>query len=148
MALDEPEIVVVGAGAMGGLFGGLLAEGGLSVTLVDAWAEHVAAIDNGGLRMVGVGGDRRIKVRATTDARTIERADVVLFQCKAYHNEAAAAGTRHLFGKDKPTVAISFQNGVGNEGAVTSALQVVERLSAERDAAARTETVASDPQRA
>ena len=44
MSFEKPKIVVVGAGAMGGLFGGLLAEGGLDVTLVDAWPEHIAAI--------------------------------------------------------------------------------------------------------
>ena len=59
---------MVGAGAMGGLFGGLLAEGGLDVTLVDARPEHIAAIKADGLRIVGVGGDRAIKVRRPTDA--------------------------------------------------------------------------------
>ena len=43
MSFENPKVVVVGAGAMGGLFGGLLAEGGLDVTLVDAWPEHIAA---------------------------------------------------------------------------------------------------------
>ena len=53
-------VVVLGAGAMGSLFGGLVAEGGLDVTLVDPWPEHIDAIRKGGLRMVGHGGDRRI----------------------------------------------------------------------------------------
>ena len=47
MPFENPKVVVVGAGAMGGLFGGLLAEGGLDVTLVDAWPEHIAAIKAG-----------------------------------------------------------------------------------------------------
>ena len=68
MPFENPKVVVVGAGAMGGLFGGLLAEGGLDVTLVDAWPEHIAAIKADGLRIVGVGGDRDIKIKATTDA--------------------------------------------------------------------------------
>ena len=115
MSFEKPEVVVVGAGAMGGLFGGLLAEGGLPVTLLDAWAEHVAAINNGGLRMLGVGGDRHIKLKATSDAKSITGADVVLIQCKAYANEAAADSIKHLFASGRPTVAISFQNGLGNE---------------------------------
>src|SRR5438105_991084 len=90
MSFEKPRIVVVGAGAMGGLFGGLLAEGGLDVTLVDAWREHIATIQSDGLRIVGVGGDRAIKVTATTDAGEVKSADVVLFQCKAFANEAAA----------------------------------------------------------
>lgn len=135
MSFDKPEVVVVGAGAMGGLFGGLLAEGGLPVTLVDAWTEHVAAINNGGgLRMVGVGGDRRIKVRATTDARSVAKADIVFVQCKAYANEAAANSIRHLFGGDRQTVAISFQNGLGNEqriGAIIGAGHVMAGLTSQ-----------------
>jgi 2-dehydropantoate 2-reductase len=113
MPFENPKVVVVGAGAMGGLFGGLLAEGGLDVTLVDAWPEHIAAIRKDGLRILGVGGDRAIKVSATTDAAEIKSADVVLFQCKAFANEAAAKSVKHLFGGT--TVAITFQNGLGNE---------------------------------
>ena len=49
-------------GAMGSFFGGLLAEKGLDVVLVDVWAEHVETINTRGLRIVGVGGDRLVKV--------------------------------------------------------------------------------------
>ena len=132
MSFENPKTVVVGAGAMGGLFGGLLAEGGLDVTLVDAWPEHIAAIKRDGLRIVGVGGDRFIKVNATTDARGIDRADVVLFQCKAFANAAAASSAKHLFGGH--TVAISFQNGLGNEqalGAILGAQNVLGGLTAQ-----------------
>jgi 2-dehydropantoate 2-reductase len=113
---ENPKVVVVGAGAMGGLFGGLLAEGGLDVTLIDAWPEHIAAIKANGLRIVGVGGDRAIKVKATADAGEVQSADVVLFQCKAFANEPAARSVKHLFGG--ATVAITFQNGLGNEQAL------------------------------
>ena len=78
MSFENPKITVVGAGAMGGLFGGLLAEGGLDVTLVDAWPEHIAAIKADGLRIVGVGGERAIKVKATTDASEVRTADVTV----------------------------------------------------------------------
>jgi len=132
MSFENPKITVVGAGAMGGLFGGLLAEGGLDVTLVDAWPEHIAAIKQNGLRIVGVGGDRAIKVKATTDAAEVRTADVVLFQCKAFANEAAAKSARHLFGGT--TVAISFQNGLGNEqalGAILGETHVLGGLTAQ-----------------
>jgi 2-dehydropantoate 2-reductase len=132
MSFENPRITVVGAGAMGGLFGGLLAEGGLDVTLVDAWPEHIAAIKANGLRIVGVGGDRAIKVKATTDSSEIRTADVVLFQCKAFANEAAAKSAKHLFGG--ATVAISFQNGLGNEqtlGAILGGQNVLGGLTAQ-----------------
>lgn len=113
MSLSELKVVIVGAGAMGGLFGGLLAEGGLKVTLYDVWREHIDAIMRDGLRIVGHGGDRAIRVAATTDAGAIPAADVVLFQCKAHGTEPGALAVRHLFTGD--TVAVSFQNGLGNE---------------------------------
>jgi len=108
-------VVVLGAGAMGSLFGGLLAEGGLSVTLVDPWQEHIDQIKANGLKMVGYGGDRAIPINATTNAAEVESADIVFVQCKANFNAAAAASLQHLFSADTNTVAISFQNGLGNE---------------------------------
>ncbi|MXW49907.1 MAG: 2-dehydropantoate 2-reductase [Gammaproteobacteria bacterium] len=108
-------VVVLGAGAMGSLFGGLVAEGGLDVTLVDPWREHIDAIRQRGLRMVGHGGDRRISVEATTDPASVRSAGIIFVQCKANFNAAAAASVRHLFAEGGDTVAISFQNGLGNE---------------------------------
>ena len=55
------KVAVLGAGAMGCLFGGLLAEKGLNVILIDVWKEHVDAINKNGLKMDGYGGDRFIK---------------------------------------------------------------------------------------
>ena len=108
-------VVVLGAGAMGSLFGGLLAEGGLHVILLDPWKEHIDQIRQHGLRMVGYGGDRAIPIGATADAADIESADLVFVQCKANFNAAAAESVRHLFGDSTHTLAISFQNGLGNE---------------------------------
>ena len=88
---------------MGSLFGGLLAEGGADVTLVDIWREHVDAINGNGLRIVGYGGERAVRVAATLDPQAMDAADVVLFQCKAYANEAAAKSVRHLFERRRPS---------------------------------------------
>ena len=108
-----PNVVIVGGGAMGSLFGGLLAEGGLDVTLVEVRREHVDAINRDGLKIVGHGGDRVVRIRATADPASIAGADVVLFQCKAFANEQAAQSVRHLV--TGSTAVISFQNGLGNE---------------------------------
>ncbi len=108
-------VVVLGAGAMGSLFGGLLAEGGLEVTLVDPWKEHIERIRKNGLQMVGFGGDRFIPIAATCDAAEVTSADIVFVQCKANFNAVAAASVQHLFSENTDTVAISFQNGLGNE---------------------------------
>ena len=65
-----PIVAVLGADAMGCLFGGELAEHGLDVTLVDVWREHVDAINRDGLRVVGHRGARRISVPATGPRRS------------------------------------------------------------------------------
>lgn len=116
MSFDNPKVVIVGGGAMGCLFGGLLAEGGLEVTLVDVWTEHVDAINRDGLKILGHGGDRAVRVAATADPRSLSKADVILFQCKSYANEDAARSVRHLVAGS--TAVISFQNGLGNEEAI------------------------------
>ena len=116
MDVYNPRVVVVGAGALGGLFGALLKEGGLDVTLVDIWQEHVDAINRNGLRLVGHGGERAIPIRATTEHAEAGVADVVIVLCKAVDTVAATTSARPLFGDG--SVAISFQNGLGNEEAI------------------------------
>jgi len=116
VSLDNPKVVVVGAGAIGGLFGGLLSEGGLDVTLLDVNRTHVDAIRAQGLRIVGYGGDRSINVKATTDPAEAGPADVAIIQCKAMHTETAVRAAMPIFTAD--TVAVSFQNGLGNEEAI------------------------------
>ncbi len=49
MINKDLKVAVLGAGAMGCLFGGLLAEKGLNVILIDVWKEHVDAINTNGL---------------------------------------------------------------------------------------------------
>ena len=118
----RPKVAVLGAGAMGSLFGSQLAEGGLDVTLIDIWREHVDAINDGGLRIVGHRGEHRVHVAATTDPAAGGAADVVLVQCKAASTTAAVRNALDagLFRDD--TVAISFQNGLGNEEMIAAVL--------------------------
>ena len=46
MVKKDTKVAVLGAGAMGCLFGGLMAEKGLDVTLIDVWKEHVDSINS------------------------------------------------------------------------------------------------------
>jgi len=113
---EPKKIAVLGAGAMGSLFGGLLAEGGLEVALIDLWQDHIDAIKDKGLKITGEGGDRYVKLGATTDPAEIGEVDVVLVQTKARSTEEAVRGACSLFAPH--TVAISFQNGLGNEDVI------------------------------
>ena len=105
--------MVIGAGAIGGLFGGLLSEGSLDVTLIDVNRAHIDAISMNGLKIVGYGGDRFIDIKATIDPKQVGVGDIVIVQCKAMHTENAVKNALPVFGDY--TVVVSFQNGIGNE---------------------------------
>ena len=107
------KVAVLGAGAMGCLFGGLLAEKGLNVVLIDVWKEHVDSINSKGLKMDGHGGDRIIKIKATIEPNKLNEVDAVIIMCKATALEKALLGAKNIIGEK--TVLMSFQNGIGHE---------------------------------
>ena len=113
MINKDLKVAVLGAGAMGCLFGGLLAEKGLNVILIDVWKEHVEAINKNGLKMDGHGGDRFIKIKETTDPSTVGIVDAVIVMCKATVLEPALNSVNNIIGEK--TVFMSFQNGFGHE---------------------------------
>ncbi|MDR3038625.1 MAG: 2-dehydropantoate 2-reductase [Candidatus Adiutrix sp.] len=106
------KIAVLGAGAMGSLYGGKLAEGGHEVTLIDIWAEHVDRINRDGLAIDGLGGERRIKIKAVRSAAEAEPAELVIVFVKATLTRAAMAGAGNLVGPQ--TLILTLQNGLGN----------------------------------
>lgn len=106
------KIAIVGAGAMGSLFGGLLAEGGAKVRLLDIWAEHVRAINTAGLCVEYQGTDRLIGVTAATDARTVGKADLAVIFVKSVHTATAAETAARILEPDG--LALTLQNGMGN----------------------------------
>jgi 2-dehydropantoate 2-reductase len=107
---------VIGAGAMGSLFGGLLARSGEEVWLVDIWKDHVEAIRSRGLQLEDQGETSAIPVRATTEIGDVGRADLVLLFVKTYHTEKAVSDALPLVKED--TVFLTLQNGLGNEEAI------------------------------
>jgi len=112
----------VGAGAMGCLYGGHLAEAGVDVSLVDVWREHVDAINAKGLHMTGVSGDRVVHVPATTDPETVGKVDLVLLFVKSYDTAQAMRDSGSLIGGD--TCVLTLQNGLGNLEAITEVVGV------------------------
>ena len=114
------KIGVVGAGAMGSLFGGLLAEAGEDVTLVDVWEEHVEAINSRGLRITGASGDRTVGVRATVDPGEVGPVDLAIIFVKSYDTARAARDALHLASEE--TVFLSLQNGLGNTEKISEAV--------------------------
>ena len=113
MIKKDTKVAVLGAGAMGCLFGGLMAEKGLDVVLIDVWKEHVDAINKNGLKMDGHGGDRFIKIKATTDPSTLKTVDAIIIMCKATALKTALTNSKNIIGDN--TMLMSFQNGIGHE---------------------------------
>ena len=103
-------IVTVGAGGVGGYFGGRLAAAGVDVCFL-ARGAHLAALRAHGLRIQSPLGDVHLPhVDATDDPATVGPVDVVFFAVKLYDAEAALALLPPLVGP--ATVVIPFQNGV------------------------------------
>jgi 2-dehydropantoate 2-reductase len=113
------KIAVVGAGAMGGSYGGLLAVAGHEVNLIDVRQAHVDAINRDGLRLDGVRGDHRVRLAASTGPSGTG-ADVAVVFVDANNTAAAAATARQMLGPDG--FAITFQNGIGNVEQLQAAL--------------------------
>lgn len=105
-------ICVIGAGALGCTYGGRLALAGVSVTLVDTWAEHVAAIARDGLDLDGVPGSHRVPVAAVTDAGPLGPFDLAFVTVDTNHTADAAATAQTLLAPDG--YAVTLQNGIGN----------------------------------
>lgn len=114
------KIVVVGAGAMGGSYGGLLSVAGHEVSLIDAWPEHVAAIRRDGLRLDGVRGEHVLRLPAATGPEEVGPADVVICFVDSNHTEEAATIAAEVLRPDG--YAITFQNGIGNVEALQATL--------------------------
>ncbi|MCG6909868.1 MAG: 2-dehydropantoate 2-reductase [Deltaproteobacteria bacterium] len=106
------KIAVVGAGAMGSLFGGLLAEAGAEVWLVDIWSEHVDAVNDRGLTIERDGRVRTVRLQATMDPETVGESDLTIVFVKSTQTEAAARTAKALAGRDG--LVLTLQNGMGN----------------------------------
>ena len=105
-------VTVMGAGGVGGYFGGLLARAGHDVTFI-ARGAHLEAIKKNGLRIEShLDGNFTVSGGATQDTAEVDVQDLILFTVKMYHNPEAAASLAPMMGPD--TVVLSLQNGIDN----------------------------------
>ncbi len=105
-------IAVVGAGAMGSVYAGLLGAAGNDVWAVDTWEAHIAAIREHGLRVEGASGDRTVRLNATTRAEEVGEVDLIVVATKAMDVRDAALAALPLAGAE--TVVLPIQNGLGS----------------------------------
>jgi 2-dehydropantoate 2-reductase len=108
---------IMGAGAVGCYYGGMLARAGHAVTLIGR-AAHVNAMRAHGLRLQTLHVDEYVSVNASTEVAAVAGAECVLFCVKSSDTESAGHSLAPFLGAD--TAVLSLQNGVDN----------AERLSA------------------
>lgn len=128
MSNEILNIAVLGAGAMGSLFGGLLAERGQQVTLLDVNEPHLQTVRTQGLRLnTDAGGIRNIRVAAACrpdEARTVP--DLLMVFTKSLHTVGALKSASHLIGPE--TLVMTLQNGLGNVEALAPVVSLTQIL--------------------
>jgi 2-dehydropantoate 2-reductase len=113
------KIAVMGAGAVGCYYGGMLARAGHQVVLI-ARPQHVDAIRRAGLHMETKTFDQHVRLAASTEAGAAQGADLVLFCVKSTDTESAGVQLRpHLSGA---ALVLCLQNGVDNADRLRSVL--------------------------
>ncbi len=112
-------VAVMGAGAVGCYFGGLLARAGHEVLFVGR-PDHVAAINAHGLLMETKTFTAHAPAKASTAAAAIDRPDLLLFCVKSGDTETAGRALAERLGSD--TIVLSLQNGVDNADRLAAVL--------------------------
>lgn len=112
LTADAPRVAVLGAGAMGALYGAELASAAIPTVLVDVDEELVATIEGRGVLVRDGADERRVRVPAVCDPTGCEPVDLVLVFVKAFATDAAARLVAPL--TTPATVAVSLQNGWGS----------------------------------
>ncbi|MEX0761161.1 MAG: 2-dehydropantoate 2-reductase [Dehalococcoidia bacterium] len=118
------KVAVMGAGAVGGYFGGVLARNGEDVTLICRGA-HRDAIVKDGLKVSSHWGDFTVSPAATPDPSKVGPVDLVLHCVKLYSNAEALPLIRPMIGPD--TTILTVQNGV-TSGAIIAGVYGWERV--------------------
>lgn len=117
-----PEVAVVGPGAVGAFFGGMLARAGAPVTVFGrpaSTSSHLRAIRQRGIEIDGVEIQETIPVTVADLGPALTRAELVLFAVKSIDTDSAGRGIREHLHSD--ALVVSLQNGIDN----------VERLEAQ-----------------
>ena len=104
-------VAVMGAGAVGCYYGGMLARAGNEVVLI-ARPQHVDAIARDGLRMQTTTFDEQVRLFASSEPGAVRGAQLVLFCVKSLDTEAAGALLRPHLAPD--ALVLTLQNGVDN----------------------------------
>ena len=120
-------VAVMGAGAVGCYFGGMLARAGHDVTLI-ARPQHVEAITHHGLHLDTRSFDEHVRLDAISDPAAVKGAQLVLFCVKSGDTERAGDQIRPYVGTN--TVILCLQNGCDNDERLRAVLTQSEVAAA------------------
>ena len=104
-------IVVFGAGGVGGYFGGKLAQAGYDVTFI-ARGKHLQAIKNNGLQVKSIHGNFKVHPKVTDDVSTIDNPGLVILGVKSWQVDEVAVQLKPIIGSS--TMVLPLQNGADN----------------------------------
>jgi 2-dehydropantoate 2-reductase len=110
-------VAILGAGAMGSVFGARLFMGGADITLLDVNQAHLDAINSDGLRVSLDDGDHRLELKACSPEDYSGDADLILLFTKVFHTASALSAISDKIGD---AYVLSLQNGIGNGERVAS----------------------------
>ncbi len=114
------KVVVVGAGAMGSIYGAAFQDAGSDTTFVEVNPATVEALNRDGLEITRQDGTvQHYRIPATAEPASLGLVDLVLFQVKGYATASAAELVRPIVGPG--TIVLTLQNGMGNEEVLRAA---------------------------
>ncbi len=112
------KIAVIGAGAMGSIFGGHLKEAGENVTFIDIYKEHMDEIKKNGLLIELPDGNTKVihGINTATSPKGLPKMDLIIIFVKSTVTKEAANEAKELVKDD--TLFLTLQNGLGNGEAI------------------------------
>ena len=113
-----PRVTVVGAGAVGGYFGGMLARAGAPIMMIGR-AAFVETVKKNGLFLDAVQFKESVRVEASTELTAARGAEIVLFCVKTLDNATTARELAPLLAPG--ALVVSMQNGVDNAEQIRAA---------------------------
>ena len=121
-------IVIIGAGALGGLIGAQLTLGGEDVTLIEINEARVKLLRESGLFVSeGTSGETCVPVKVASSVEGLPTADLVFISVKSYQTEGAVRASLPVIGPD--TFVLSMQNGIGNTDTMAEIIDPTRVLS-------------------
>ena len=109
----NPEILVIGTGAMACMFAGRFLAAGIDCCMLGSWPEGLTALALNGVRMIGEdGGEKIFQVKVSSDPRVFTGVQHVMVLVKSFQTERAANQLAGIL--DSQGLALTLQNGWGN----------------------------------